>query len=223
MLRKQAKAVSKITTLMLFAATLPLAAQNPASVRILLGIGDTEPVRWDGTITPSGGSITSINGWRFEGSDGISGSVWHCSTHTARLFGGTSPVFSKVNNIVVNGIVVSFTGDASFKVTTAQGDFEFSLSELAYGKPTARLSGRVWIDRIPPTTVKYGYPTSSSITTRRTTNCARRWMQGPRTSANGNLRLVATRFSSGNKRVAYGANRFPLPPRGWMCSAPQLR
>jgi hypothetical protein len=152
MLRKQAKAVSKITTLMLFAATLPLAAQNPASVRILLGIGDTEPVRWDGTITPSGGSITSINGWRFEGSDGISGSVWHCSTHTARLFGGTSPVFSKVNNIVANGIVVSFTGDASFKVTTAQGDFEFSLSELAYGKPTARLSGRVWIDRIPPTT-----------------------------------------------------------------------
>jgi hypothetical protein len=139
----------------LLIAQLPMMAQNVATVRILLGTGDTAVTRWDGTIQFSGGSIQAIDPWRFEGADGISGNVWHCSSHPVRLFSGTSPVPGEKNNIVANGIVVTVAstgGDPEARVTTAQGDFSFRLSEVAYGKPVSKLDGRILLDRVPATT-----------------------------------------------------------------------
>ncbi len=140
---------------LLLAAHIPAVAQNLTTVRILLGAGDTAINRWDGTIQLSSGSIQSIDPWRFEGSDGISGNVWHCSTHLVRLFSGTSPIASPGNNVVANGIVVTVaagSSDPEVKVTTAQGDFTFQLGEVAYGTPIAKLNGRVVIDRVPAST-----------------------------------------------------------------------
>jgi hypothetical protein len=62
------------------------------SVRILLGVGDTESVRWDGTIAAQGGKIASLAPWRFEGADAIVGSTWHLNTHPVRLFNGGTQV-----------------------------------------------------------------------------------------------------------------------------------
>jgi hypothetical protein len=61
-------------------------AQNSTTVRILLGVGTTLPTRWDGTVQVRGGNMVSLDPWRFEGSDGISGNTWHCSNHPVRLF-----------------------------------------------------------------------------------------------------------------------------------------
>ena len=114
--------------LLFLLASIPLVAQNVVSVRILLGVGDTTSVRWDGTVETSGASIKSIDPWRFEGADGIVDHMWHVSTHTVRLFSGTVPTALPGSGIVANGIIVTASlpgDDAEFKVTTAQGDFSF--------------------------------------------------------------------------------------------------
>ena len=135
--------------------TLSAACAAPAqvSVRILLGVGDTESVRWDGTIAAQGGKIASLTPWRFEGADAIVGSTWHLSTHPIRLFNGGTQVSSRgVSNVVANGLIVNLSdtaGGAALKLTTAQGDFTVALDELAYGKPVPKLNGRVVVDRIP--------------------------------------------------------------------------
>ncbi|WP_180540420.1 DUF3604 domain-containing protein [Nevskia soli] len=142
-------------SIVLLAVGLPAAAQNLTSVRILLGVGDTTPTRWDGTLQVAGGSMVSLDPWRFEGSDGISGATWHFSTHPVRLFSGTSPTSTAGNNIVANGVIATIStasSDAEIKITTAQGDFGFRLGELTYGKPVSRLEGKVHLDRIPVST-----------------------------------------------------------------------
>jgi hypothetical protein len=96
-------------SLFLFTA-LTASSQNPFSVRILLGVTDAEPVRWDGTILAQGGTVTALEPWRFEGSDGIAGLTWHCSTHLVRLFSGTTPTFAKgVNSFVPNGVIANLS------------------------------------------------------------------------------------------------------------------
>src|ERR1700753_4324569 len=105
------------------------------SVRILVGVGDTASVRWDGTIASEGAKIDSIEPWRFEGTDAIVGSTWHINTHPARLFAGATPVGP--SNVVANGLIVNLSGEANgaqLKVTTAQGDFTASLDEIAYAR-----------------------------------------------------------------------------------------
>jgi len=70
---------------------------RPASFRVLLGVTDANPTRWDGSIAArEAGAITS-EGWRFEGVDNIKGPIFHLSTHPARGFnaaGGTGVVAS---------------------------------------------------------------------------------------------------------------------------------
>src|SRR5579871_6732263 len=131
-------------------ALAPVHAQ--VTVRILFGVGDTGPVRWDGTIAAQGTRIVSIEPWRFEGTDAIVGSTWHINTHPVRLFGGGTQVSSQgVSSVVANGIIVNLSGPGGgLKVTTAQGDFTAALDEFDYGKPAAKLNGRVLVDRIPP-------------------------------------------------------------------------
>jgi hypothetical protein len=127
--------------------------QAQISVRILLGVGDNGPVRWDGTIAAQGAKIASIEPWRFEGTDAVVGSTWHVTTHPIRLFGGGTQVSANgVSNVVANGIIVNLSAPqsgAELKLTTAQGDFNIAVDELSYAKAVSKLNGRVLVERIP--------------------------------------------------------------------------
>jgi hypothetical protein len=143
-----------LRTLLIAVALLSSTAlQAQISVRILLGVGDTGPARWDGTIAAQRIKIASIEPWRFEGADGIAGSTWHVSTHPIRLFGGGTQISANgVSNVVANGIIVNLSAPqsgAELKLTTAQGDFNIAVDELAYAKPVSKLNGRVLVERIP--------------------------------------------------------------------------
>src|SRR4030095_11131115 len=46
-----------------------IAMPETTTFRVLLGIGDTEPTEWDGSVKLSGGNITAIQGWRFADRD----------------------------------------------------------------------------------------------------------------------------------------------------------
>ena len=83
--------------------------------------------------------------WRFEGIDNTDGRVLHFSTHP-----GDS------SSALANGFVITATavGDSSeFSFSTSQGGFSFRASDVSYGNGIYRLGGRVYVDRVPVTTV----------------------------------------------------------------------
>jgi hypothetical protein len=132
----------------LFASTSTLYAQAPASFRVLLGVGDTVTTRWDGTITPRLAGNIATEGWRFEGVDNIDGTLFHLSTHPARLFNNAAG-----GNFVANGFFINadaVTESSEFAITTAQGDFTFRASEVPFGQGVYKLGGRVYVDRVSP-------------------------------------------------------------------------
>ena len=128
----------------LFASTSTLYAQAPASFRVLLGVGDTVTTRWDGTITPRLAGNISTEGWRFEGVDNIDGTLFHLSTHPARLFNNAAG-----GNFVANGFFINadaVTESSEFAITTAQGDFTFRASEVPFGQgSTSWAAASMWI------------------------------------------------------------------------------
>ncbi|MDQ6676251.1 MAG: hypothetical protein M3Z09_03040 [Acidobacteriota bacterium] len=130
-------------------------AQNTVSVRILLGAADKEPTRWDGSLQVDGAHLDSLEPWRFEGADAITGAAWRVGTHPVRLFGGGTQVNGQqVRQIVANGVIAKLSQAAEntvLSVTTAQGNFEIRLSEIPYGTGVAKLDGKAFADRIPPT------------------------------------------------------------------------
>ncbi len=138
-------------TLAAFSLLLALAASAHAAVgvRVLFGLTDNEPTRWDGTATASGASILSIEPWRFEGKDSIAGNQWNMSTHPIRLFGG-----ARLANItpVANGVIVWLdraTDSSTLRIKTPQGEFNVRLSDIPYGKASFALDRRVMADRVP--------------------------------------------------------------------------
>lgn len=125
-------------------------AQSNASFRVLLGVNDARPTRWDGTVSVEEGGQFTIQPWRFEGSDGVSGSEFHITTHAARLFNGATPAGAAA--VVANGFILHLqnaSGNTRVKITTAQGDFDFAAKDISLGGSVYKLGGRVYIDRVP--------------------------------------------------------------------------
>ena len=131
-------------------------AQNgPVAVRILLGVTDKEPTRWDGSVSARGAKISGIDSWRFEQPDAISGNSWKASTRPARLFGGAIQFDLPAVPVVPNGVIVLLSDHApngELAVSTAPGNFTVRLADLQYGKTLSLLNGRVTADLAPPST-----------------------------------------------------------------------
>src|SRR5579872_7221109 len=128
-------------------------AQTAVSVRILLGATDTVSTTWDGKVDIQGGSLVSLEPWRFEGRDTISGNTFQISTHPLRRFGGAAARGGPTQPVVANGIIVDLSSIAATRlsISTAQGSFQISLDEIPYGQSVTKLDGRVWADRVPAT------------------------------------------------------------------------
>ncbi len=138
----------------LLIALLILAVQSHAEVgvRLVMGLTDTDVVRWDGSVTASDGRITKLDPWHFDvipQPDSISGNSWKMSTHRLRWFRheeGRPPV-------VANGVIVWLSGESAstqLNVKTTQGDFAVRLADVPYGNTLQALRGRVAVDRVPP-------------------------------------------------------------------------
>ena len=146
----------------LLLAAIPLCGTWPVfaadvGVRIRFGLTDKEPTKWDGTIAVSPGRIERIDGWRFQDGDqaqGVAG--WTASTRSLTVRRSNNPKKTPKgrggnNNMADNGVILLLADatDASVvKVKSAQGDFEFKLAEIAYGKIAERLKGAVDIERV---------------------------------------------------------------------------
>ena len=137
-----------------FAAASSSWAQESVSVRVLFGIADAQPGRWDGSMTVQGATLKSIEAWRPDQGDAITGASWKMSTHPPRLRQaaqqnpqGALPV--------ANGVFIHLdraSENATLAITTAKGDFELKLSEIPYAEAA----------RIYQTDTKHDFPLSEA-------------------------------------------------------------
>jgi hypothetical protein len=130
---------------------VPTAFAEDIGLRIVFGDHDNQSTAYDGSLTiRNGGALASLSGWRFEGTDAVTGSSWKLSTRPMRVRGaqqGAQP-------IVANGIVAQLTGvtpSTEMEVTTAQGNFTLRLADVPFGAPARPLSMRAYVERIPAT------------------------------------------------------------------------
>src|SRR5262245_945023 len=123
-------------------AVTALLARGPVlasdvGVRIRFGLTDKDPTKWDGTISVSPGKIERIDGWRFENGDAVQGTGWKASTRSLTARRTNNPVKNGRGrggngNMADNGVLLLLTGvteESVVKAKTAQGDFEFKVSE----------------------------------------------------------------------------------------------
>ena len=117
--------------------------------RILLGVGDRAPAKWDGSVTVTPGRVVSIQGWRFAAQDSTdSHSSWKASTR--RLTPATAK--QTVGVMLDQGIIVAVSDAAArLEVKTAQGNFAFSAGEIPFGQGKPFLDGKVRVDCVPDT------------------------------------------------------------------------
>src|ERR1022692_1031171 len=111
------------------------------SYLLILGVGDTTATVWDGSITVTGASIQILRGWRFSGTDAISGTTsWKLSTRE-------SPSLKPPGPVQENGLIVKISDTATpatFNITTTQGNFSFSTQDLPFGTSKTFLNGRAF-------------------------------------------------------------------------------
>jgi len=131
-----------------------IAMPEAVAFRLLLGVTDTQPTRWDGRVTVSGGSVTAIQGWRFGPDDSTDyRSTWKLSTRAGLVRvnqlkkGANIPIAD--NGVIITAAIES--PSARFEVETPHGNFSFTAGELPYGESKTVLNERVRVDRVPPT------------------------------------------------------------------------
>ena len=125
-------------------STTPLASiPSPAaqSYLVILGVGDKAETNWDGSITAAGATILNLQGWRFTGTDSISGTTgWKLSTRPS-----PPPPSATEGPVQENGIIVTIsalTAAVTFNVRTTQGNFSFSSQDVPFGVNKLFLGGR---------------------------------------------------------------------------------
>ncbi len=135
---------------------------STASFRIVLGLKDSKPTDWSGSLWVSGGELVDLGGWRFEDSDAIEGTNWKCQTrdniaprkrYPVQDYAG-KPKGKAVLKPWPNGVHVAVRGDETLvTVKLAQGTFKFAAKDIIAGAPKLFLDGQVRVERLPVVSV----------------------------------------------------------------------
>jgi hypothetical protein len=149
--------MSRFTCLLLTLISAPLFAAD-VGVRIRFGLNDAGNHEWNGKVSVTPGTVERIDGWRFQESDRvIDNASWEASTRplTERKSNAKKKAAKKKtaanSTMADNGVYLVLTGVTTasvVKVETRQGNFEFRLAEIPYGKVIERLDGRVDIEQV---------------------------------------------------------------------------
>ncbi len=135
------------------------AMTESVSFRVLMGIGDRAPSRWDGSVSVSGGTVLSIQGWRFAGNDSTDyRSSWKLATRGTLNAAGQQKQQKKKKagaaGLEDNGVIITASlqsPNPTFTIDTAQGKFAFGAQDVAFGEPKQVLDGRARVERVPST------------------------------------------------------------------------
>lgn len=140
----------------------PALDPSVTSVRILLGVGDEAPRRWNGRVTVDRGEVVGVEGWRFRKGDMTTvRDSWEASSHTIRTAAAKKAAGAAAQKkatgptstgaiVTPNGVVVSLRApdDATLDVETERGNFSVRLADLARGEVRPYLDGRASAQRV---------------------------------------------------------------------------
>ena len=161
----------------------PLDTQAVA-VRLLLGVGDREVRDWNGRVRVDKGEVLGVEGWRFRQDDRVVGpDGWEARTRpllknaagkkaavnkkkvaaAVKKAAGANAQVAPV--IAPNGVFVTVKApaDAILSVSTARGNFDVPLADLAPGSIKTYLDGQVEAQRVPPSASLVEGPTQDDF------------------------------------------------------------
>src|SRR5579864_4269153 len=125
------------------ASTTTLGAAQ--SYLVILGVNDTAPTNWDGSLTVTGANIQIARGWRFSGTDSLNTAS---NTTTWKISTRTTPSLNPPGPVQENGLILKIsvpTGPVTVDVTTPQGNFSFSTQDLPFGTSQTFLNGKALV------------------------------------------------------------------------------
>lgn len=131
-------------------------ASTAATVLVWMGVTATSPETWDGAATITGGKLLKTQGRHFSQRDEVTGdgrwkaatrpdevALWSDIHYTEMRPGSVPPVYHRPI-----GVILQVEGEgARINVDTAQGSFNFALSELGHA-PTPVLGGKAQVMRV---------------------------------------------------------------------------
>src|SRR5688572_25881704 len=113
------------------------------SLRITLGLKDTEPTAWDGDMKVSEGRVSRLSG-QLRANDRVEGSAWTMSTR----FQGQGP--NRQLQHVVLMAILDAPASAKLELQTKQGSFSVLPEDLKLGSNSSFLQGAASVERLPP-------------------------------------------------------------------------
>jgi hypothetical protein len=132
------------------------AAESRATVRIRFGITDTQPSKWDGTISAAGGEIASVRHWRPRPGDRIEGDSRFAIETRKGMAYAKRPweiPFEEPQQayLLIPGLIVEVKGSPTTRLRfeTDRGIFAVSPFALEAGRVERYLDGGVLVDRTP--------------------------------------------------------------------------
>ncbi len=130
------------------------AEPDEAAFLVRFGLADSSPRSWDGSVRVAGGRLLSLDGWQFTREDQIvSPNAWRCATRRQtywhspweRSLEGTK----NQEKITAKGLLLRSTSAGRVTLSTPQGEFSFSPSEISWTSPKEFAGGDVVITRSP--------------------------------------------------------------------------
>jgi hypothetical protein len=129
------------------------------SVRLMLGVGDTQSENWNGQVKLDRGEVVGIEGWRFREGDLVEGTRgWQARTRRVRRKPAVAESAAAARlrpdrvgpAFVPTGVVVAVAAppDAVLTVRTEQGAFTVALADLSAGATRRYLGGKVEAQRV---------------------------------------------------------------------------
>ena len=125
-----------------------------------LGLGDKEPVDWDGSVKVAPGELAGLSGWRFQQQDKLVGKDgWVAKSrrqaaqgraNNPKKLGMVKRAAENLGPITENGVFVKLhnvTNDSVVTVTTKQGDFTFKVGDTKFGESTDLFENRAAVQR----------------------------------------------------------------------------
>ena len=145
-------------------APTPAPAQEPVSLGgddvisllVRLGVNDTAARDWDGSLEVSGGELLGVRDWRPRLEHEVAGNTWKLASYQGPNFGfrgyHETQTVGTVEYIRSPGLVVDVRGNAGSRLmfATANGEFDFRLADVAFGRRLRLLGGDVTVERVPP-------------------------------------------------------------------------
>jgi hypothetical protein len=146
-------------------------------IRIVFGLKDKEPRDWSGTIAATGGEVTGMTGWRFDGKDSIeSKTAWTSSTHNGIAPEKRYPIQDFAGKPKgkaelapwANGIQLAVKGPKA-TLTLNFADKRTAIVDLAKvstGEPLTLLDSELRVERLPEVSIVRPAPPPKADTPR---------------------------------------------------------